>query len=315
LEGVNVHNTTNESENAVDDITFSLTNILRLSLSGYDFVVHFAEHQKNYSKGFLHQHPYIEMYCVLSGGAVIHIEDEIVHLDAEKILILAPDVNHLMEKSINNELSYFVLIFRLKPEKHRDNNLGNSTLATYERKVLDEFITQLNKNKYFYISASQEIIDLCHTINKEINDKSLEWETLLKFHYYQLFVYVVRSIMPKKRIEDVDDFSNIAVRAVEYLHEHYSEKITLESLGAYLYVSPRHANRTFKKMYGCTFYETLKQIRLVYAKNLLLTTDMQIELVAAKTGFCSAQVLSKAYKKQEGVTIRESRKLSKAIKK
>lgn len=289
-------------------MTFSLTQTLTLSLPGYDFIINFVERQKNYSKGFMHQHPYMEIYYVLSGEATTYIGDEVIPLKEGNILILSKEVRHLMEKVVGDELDYFVLIFRIKLKK-RQPAVSDHTGATHSNKdIIEQFVEKLNHKKYLYFSVGKEADILFSRIYDEIQNRSFDWETVLKFYYYQFFNYVVRSVMPKAHAEEICDFSNIAIRATEYLHERYSEKITLESLGNHLHVSPRHANRTFKKMYGCTFYETLKQIRLVYAKQLLFTTNLPIEIVAFRTGFSSAQSLSQAYKKQEGETIRHSRK-------
>lgn len=70
-----------------------------------------------------------------------------------------------------------------------------------------------------------------------------------------------------------------------------------QSLADQAYTSPRHLTRLFREHAGCTPMDYLYQIRVALARDLLRETRLDLERVAEKSGFGSAQHMRRVWRK------------------
>lgn len=97
-------------------------------------------------------------------------------------------------------------------------------------------------------------------------------------------------------------------RAMSYLEEHFTEKITLEQLSKAIGVNRVYASKMFSKyLNGITFTEVLSHIRLNRAIRLLRQTT--VTQAALESGFGSVRQFNRIFKKVTGKTPREYRVL------
>ena len=86
----------------------------------------------------------------------------------------------------------------------------------------------------------------------------------------------------------------------DYLHEHYAEPLTNESLAKAFGYHPYHLGRLFKTFTGQTLHAYLLELRLEKALECLLNDTLPIGEVAARNGFVSAEHFSTAFHKKYG---------------
>lgn len=84
---------------------------------------------------------------------------------------------------------------------------------------------------------------------------------------------------------------------LSYLHKHYTEDITLQSLSRQYCTSPEHISRTFKKETGLNFTEYLSQLRLKKAETMLQFGTDSIAEVAFACGFNDSNYFSEKFKR------------------
>lgn len=94
-----------------------------------------------------------------------------------------------------------------------------------------------------------------------------------------------------------------------YIDEHYAEKLTLESMASVFFIDKYYLARLFKAQYGVTLTIYLQQVRITHAKRLLRFTDKRIEEIAAECGIGDLNYFSRVFKKLEGLSPSEFRKL------
>lgn len=87
---------------------------------------------------------------------------------------------------------------------------------------------------------------------------------------------------------------------VQYIRNHYSEKITLDTLAENEHVSKSYLCRQFKQQHECTISYYINQVRIEQAHHLLIETNMNIEEIAYAVGFDSAKYFSQVFKKYSG---------------
>lgn len=94
-----------------------------------------------------------------------------------------------------------------------------------------------------------------------------------------------------------------------YLDEHYNEKLSLESVSSHFFIDKHYLARLFKEQYGVTLNTYLQQVRITHAKRMLRFTDMRIEEIGLECGIGELNYFSRVFKKLEGVSPSEFRKL------
>ncbi|HJD21621.1 MAG TPA: response regulator [Candidatus Gemmiger faecigallinarum] len=95
--------------------------------------------------------------------------------------------------------------------------------------------------------------------------------------------------------------SGLCQRALEAIDKHYMEAdLSLVSLSGMLDVSPNHLSACIKKYAGETFINILIGKRMEAARQLLQTTDLRIQEVAARCGYTDQHYFSYCFKKYCG---------------
>lgn len=97
----------------------------------------------------------------------------------------------------------------------------------------------------------------------------------------------------------------------EYIDQHFTEKLTLDSLASICHGSPYHMHRTFKKIKGITPVEYIQQVRVHAAKKYLIQTNKTIGDIAIRVGMTNAPYFITLFKKKTGLTPAQFRQMSK----
>lgn len=94
-----------------------------------------------------------------------------------------------------------------------------------------------------------------------------------------------------------------------YIYTHIDTSINLDELSEDLSVSKFHMHRIFKEVFGKNIYETIKNIRLQKASNLLLTNKYStITDVAKLCGYSSQTSFIRTFKERFNMTPKEWKK-------
>ena len=94
-----------------------------------------------------------------------------------------------------------------------------------------------------------------------------------------------------------------------FLDEHYSEKLSLESVDNHFFIDKHYLARLFKEQYGVTLVTYLQQVRITHAKRMLRFTDKSIEEIGLECGIGELNYFSRVFKKLEGVSPSEFRRV------
>lgn len=92
-----------------------------------------------------------------------------------------------------------------------------------------------------------------------------------------------------------------------YLHEHYSEKITVQMIAHHVQLNPVYCGALFAKETGDTILNYANQLRVVKAKELLQCTTDPVSQIAAEVGVEDLYYFSRMFKKIVGVSPQQYR--------
>jgi AraC-like DNA-binding protein len=89
----------------------------------------------------------------------------------------------------------------------------------------------------------------------------------------------------------------------QYINKNFSTKITLKNLSRHFCVSISTLSHGFKAKYGISIFEYILDIRLSYARNILIASPKTMTKdLSVMCGFSDAGYFCKAYKNKFGKT-------------
>lgn len=95
--------------------------------------------------------------------------------------------------------------------------------------------------------------------------------------------------------------------ALQYMEEHYQEKISLSLVAEKTFVSQWHLSKLLNKQEGKNFSEILNQIRIAHARELLKNPVYRIADISEMVGFTDVAHFSRVFKKIQGISANEYR--------
>ncbi|HEV8244353.1 MAG TPA: helix-turn-helix domain-containing protein, partial [Polyangiaceae bacterium] len=85
-------------------------------------------------------------------------------------------------------------------------------------------------------------------------------------------------------------------RGLEYVQEHYAERLSLPKVARVAGFAPAHFSRLFSRRTGTPFVEYVAGLRLERAKHLLGSTKLDVTRVAKRSGFNSVQYFCRVFR-------------------
>ena len=201
---------------------------------------------------------------------------------------------------------------------------GNEVNA---RAKLDEMTVYFKKDtrsssewiKSYFKSLLTEINDIRLSVlaidNEKSEDVSNSMESLNRMIHSTEDSGSLIDIMREAAIrvtERINRYNNksiklIVKKAIEYIHENYSEQLTLNDIAAHVYVSPSYVSRMFGREVGKNFVDYLNEVRIEKAKELLSDVRYKTYEIADRVGIQDARYFSRLFKKYTGKTPTEFR--------
>src|SRR5258707_2948217 len=101
--------------------------------------------------------------------------------------------------------------------------------------------------------------------------------------------------------------------AIQAMHTHMHELLTLEDLASVACLSPYHFNRVFHRLIGIPPGEFLSALRFQAARRLLLTTPLSVTDICFEVGYTSTGSFTNRFTHRVGLTPRLLRQRAQAF--
>lgn len=123
---------------------------------------------------------------------------------------------------------------------------------------------------------------------------------------------ILAEALPLYTLQDRHDSADydIVYQAVDYIAQHFREKVTLTGMAKDLAVSPYALSRVFSSTFHRNFNRYLNEVRLDYACTLLARTDEPVTEVCLDAGFQSQQTFNRAFQERYHMSPRQYRRRS-----
>lgn len=134
-----------------------------------------------------------------------------------------------------------------------------------------------------------ELMEKCEQLKKIETLEELEKNIFLQ-------VGELSELTPQKQYQ-VQSVNAIMKKALDFIHEHYTEELTLQLVSGQVHISRNYFSVLFKRFVGKNFIDYVIDLRIHKAKELLKTTSLKIYEVAEQSGFNDVKYFSKLFKK------------------
>ena len=95
-----------------------------------------------------------------------------------------------------------------------------------------------------------------------------------------------------------------------YINDHFNRSISIEHLAHISCMGTTKLKMLFKKIYGCTITDYIKQRRLSHAENLLTSTDFSIQQIARAVGYSNPGRFAGIFKENTGISPARYRRMA-----
>ena len=224
-----------------------------------------------------------------------HIFDNIAfHPTPGDIFIIKNDVEFCSFFSENTYIDCYEITFPMDFFEHFSDN------SMFHRLLFEDTETgvkTLSTNNIISKSLLQKFNELDGIINSKSEDGDI-----LSFSYIVQIIGIICS-QASNNLEDIhmEKVPKKLKTAVNFIHENFTEPITIGDVANYCGVSNTYLARMFKKIYMSTPNEYLTKLRIAYAKRLLIK-GQSISSVCYNSGFNDYNHFITKFKSVTGTT-------------
>ena len=246
-----------------------------------------------------HTHDFYEVNIVMGGHGIHQIESSVFEVKIGDVFVIPPMTSHAYYNTAHLEV-YHIL---LKKDFVINNQDESVTMPGFLQLMeIEPFLRQNCSESMFLhlpptelseIKAELKFIeeneDFCHEDFSPLY-RHATWKILyhLSFLLYKQN-YVQKKTEPTKYKQQILD-------ALEYLHQHFTEKITVDKLAEHVYLSRSTFIRCFQAFCGCSPIQYLTKYRTKKAMELFENPTMSKTDVAHACGFYDLSHMEKSIK-------------------
>ncbi len=238
-------------------------------------------------KTLVHLHNYYELEIILEGEGEQSLNGSIYPLTPGTFYLVTPIDFHTVTAKTNMVIANISFDETLLPPEwqrkflnRRENLLGVATgeYKTYLESLFFMLEQELSLHDTYSFKSRRQLLEL-------------------------LLIMVARNTLSPR-----PNYSSAIQSSMQYIFQHFREKITLPNIAAQSGYEPHYFSSLFHKETGQCLTDFITEMRLNYAKNLLSTTDYPITVIWQKGGFGSQSNFLRLFKQQFGITPTQFRK-------
>ncbi len=250
---------------------------------------------------FQHFHTFYEMCILLCPNAVHFIEGKPHELQAFDIVAIPPNVLHKSQYPVGTPCKRLIIQFNLPRSVPGLSNEYEQLLSIFHSSVpIFRFDSDLKSklfrklNEIFLLAPKTDSMR-----NLIIHQKFVEFLTLLFLNH--------RS----NKYSDETELSSMEKKIysiTSFIHSHFSEELTLESLSEQFCISSSYLSHQFKNVTGFTVTDYIQMTRIRNVQALLINTKIPITEVCGPCGFNSFSQFNRVFRKHIGMSPSSYRK-------
>ena len=257
---------------------FAKESLLYLQETGYSKAIQKHTSYRNYMDSFL-------FFVVIEGNGILRYQNEEYKLKDNDCVFI----------NCANEYSHTSDNWKIAWVHFNGKNLEG---------IFNKYLER--DGKVVFNSLNSAYLNIINNIYS-IADSSAY---LKDMNIYNELVNLLNLLMSETIYEDSNKNRKYDLDTIkQFIDNNYLSGISLEQLSAQFFINKFYLTRAFKERYGTTINNYILEKRITRSKELLRFSDDSIEDIAIACGIKDPNYFSRVFKKIEGITPKEYRKM------
>ncbi len=245
-----------------------------------------------------HGHDDLEIGMVLEGSLILYIDQEEHILKTGDIYIINRYQVHSFAK--NSEYNR-ILAFQISTGMYRTINYSYGYIFLKNNII---------HSGYLYNRLREGLMDCAMSYFSKQEFSELRCASIL---LEQLFLILTNSHYAINSEQESTSARNDSMRLnriIDYIAEHYTQKISLCDIAKLENITTYHASHFITRMLGISFQDYVNQVRFERALQLIDQSSLSILDICMESGFSSSRYLNQMFEKVFSCTVKEYRRLN-----
>lgn len=249
-----------------------------------------------------HRHSRFEIVHFRKGSGIYSVNGHNYSIKANDVFVFSSNEQHCITE-IYDRLEYVNIHF--EPRFFWGSTFESFSDSGMFFQHSGDFCCRLNRES----KNTAAVVNLIENICKELTEEKAEYRMMVRSLLTDILIILIRDFhyIDENNSQKASTSNVKAVRkAMDYVHKHLTEQITLDDISLYAGMSRSHFSTVFKATLGITLWDYIceKRIELVMQK-LEADSEKSMLEIALECGFNNTANFNKAFKKQTGRTPRE----------
>jgi AraC-like DNA-binding protein len=248
-----------------------------------------------------HYHPEYELTLILKGSGTRLVGDSYHKFEDGDLVLLPPSLPHtwISEKTANQHCQAIVIQF--------SNDFVEKLLQFSALKTIAKLFEKSSRGLTFHYPKNNDLLLLLQ--------KMIHGNEVIGF---SKFIQVLHLLSSKKSsaiaslhyklVKGNENQQRINL-VFQYVQNNFRETVSLEKAASMIHLSVSAFCKFFKRTSGKTFSDYTNEIRIAFACQLLIETDLSISEIAAASGFDSMSYFNRVFLKKKQIQPALFRKL------
>lgn len=253
----------------------------------------YGERYKQINMEFQHSHHFHEIMIPLSPDAIHFIEGVPYSLEEGDIVLLPPTILHRTEYPAGPPSKRLIISFWYPKDLFGMTDYYLPLLSIFNAQTpIYRFPEEIRRQVL-------DIIDEIYTFSRNHDYLEHPEQRLIIHSMFIQFLYAIQQNQDKNLYTNKSSCNSATQKIYSiayYIHSHYEEELSLDSLADKFFLSSCYLSHQFKKVTGFTLINYIQKVRITRARDLLLSTNHPISEIAQSCGFQSFSQFNRIFR-------------------
>ncbi|RAV21272.1 AraC family transcriptional regulator [Paenibacillus contaminans] len=258
----------------------------------------------DHEEGSLHRHDYFQIYYVAKGRLKHYINGKTFGLTKGDLFVIPPYIPHKTFSFDNDNERCEALEIEFKPEFINQSFANDADLELFmDFMYIEPFMVnehQVRPRLRLSGSVEMDVEKIVYDFLHEFEERKPGFELIIKSAILRLLAILGREAAsdygPADSYSHQDKHKESILRIIQYIEEHYTEKIYLHDIVKRSFMCHSYFCSAFKQVTKKSFARYLNELRVSRAKEFLCKTDLKIVEICSKTGFNNVTHFNRIFK-------------------
>lgn len=161
------------------------------------------------------------------------------------------------------------------------------------KKVVTDTVNDIERQLSQMVNSSEEGAE-------QVGNYYQRFDTFMDLKVY--FNEICEIFLEDQERRNQKTYDELVVAVIAYIHQHFQDNISLKSCANDLHVNYSYLSRIFNQQYHCSFSQYLNEVRVAWAKILLLEGKDSIADIVLKSGYVNYNYFFRVFKEVTGTS-------------